>query len=139
MSTAKCRGALAPVLQAAPSLLALVDWQIVGRQRVSPAAMAWNFLPPDFAAIDIGKGDDRRTINREHAFDIYNASATLIKDTAANAFFDGVGVYRNGRVTIVGGTYENNGFCGVLPDPQLAHSRAQTPSAGQGLTRVDCC
>jgi hypothetical protein len=29
--------------------------------------MAWNFLPPDFAAIDIGEVDDRRTISREQA------------------------------------------------------------------------
>ncbi len=67
MATAKCRGAVAPALQAAPSLLASLDSQIVRRQRVSPAAMAWNFLPPDLAAIDIGEVDDRRTISRERA------------------------------------------------------------------------
>ena len=37
MSTTKCRGAIAPASQAAPSLLALLDSQIVRRQRVSPA------------------------------------------------------------------------------------------------------
>jgi hypothetical protein len=67
MSTAKHRGALAPASQAAPSLLALIETQIVRRQRVSPAAMAWNFLPPDLAAIDIGEVDDRRTISRDQA------------------------------------------------------------------------
>jgi len=64
MSTTKCRGALAPALQAAPSLLASLaslDSQIVWRQRVSLAAMSWNFLPPHFSAIDIGEVDDRRT------------------------------------------------------------------------------
>jgi hypothetical protein len=66
MSPAKCRGALAPALQAAPSLLASLESQIVRRQRVSPAAVAWNF-PPDFAAIDIGEVDDRRTISRDQA------------------------------------------------------------------------
>jgi hypothetical protein len=29
--------------------------------------MAWNFLTPDFAAIDIGEVDDRRTISANHA------------------------------------------------------------------------
>ena len=67
MSTAKCRGAVAPALQAAPSLLASVDSQIVRRQRVSPATMAWDILSPDFAAIDIGEVDDRRTISTNHA------------------------------------------------------------------------
>ncbi len=67
MSTAKRRGAVAPALQAAPSLLASLDSQIVRRQRVSPATMAWNFLSPDLAPIDIGEVDDRRTISREHA------------------------------------------------------------------------
>jgi hypothetical protein len=67
MSTAKRRGAVAPALQAAPSLLASLDSQIVRRQRVSPAAMTGDFLPPDLAAIDIGKVDDRRTISREQA------------------------------------------------------------------------
>jgi hypothetical protein len=69
-STTKRRRALSPALQAAPSLLALIDSQIVRRQRVSPAAMAWNFLPPDFAAIDIGEVDDRRTISRDQAPDL---------------------------------------------------------------------
>jgi hypothetical protein len=46
MSTAKRRGAVAPALHAAPSLLASLDSlnslnsQIVRRQRVSPTAMA---------------------------------------------------------------------------------------------------
>ena len=64
---AKCRGAVAPALQAAPSLLASLDSQIVRRQRVSPATMAWNILPPGFAAIDIGEVNDRRTISGEQA------------------------------------------------------------------------
>ena len=63
MLTAKCRGAVAPALRAAPSLLASVDSQIVRRQRVAPATMAWDILSPDFAAIDIGEVDDRRTIS----------------------------------------------------------------------------
>jgi hypothetical protein len=42
-------------LLAAPPLLALVDSQIVRRQLVSLAAMAWNFLPPDLSPIDMGK------------------------------------------------------------------------------------
>jgi hypothetical protein len=67
MSTAKCRGAVAPALQAAPSLLALVDSQIVRRQWVPPAAVTWNFLAPGFAAIEIGEVNDRRTISREQA------------------------------------------------------------------------
>jgi hypothetical protein len=29
--------------------------------------VAWDILSPDFAAIDIGEVDDRRTINIEHA------------------------------------------------------------------------
>ena len=62
MSTTKCRGAVAPALQAAPSLLASVDSQILRRQWVSPATMGGDILAPDFAAIDIGKVDDRRTI-----------------------------------------------------------------------------
>jgi hypothetical protein len=48
-------------------LLALIDSQIVRRQRVSPAAMAWDFVPQDLAAIDIGEVDDRRTISRDQA------------------------------------------------------------------------
>ena len=67
MSTAKCRGAVAPALQATPSLLASVDSQIVQRQRVSLATMAWDILSPDFAAIDIEEVDDRRTIRTKHA------------------------------------------------------------------------
>jgi hypothetical protein len=67
MSTAKCSGAVAPALQAAPPLLSSVDSQIVRRQRVSPATMAWDVLSPDFAAIDIGEVDDRRTISTNHA------------------------------------------------------------------------
>jgi len=67
MSTAKCRGALAPALQAAPSRLASVDSQIVRCQRVSLAAMARDLFPPDLAAIDIGEVDDRLTISREQA------------------------------------------------------------------------
>jgi hypothetical protein len=67
MSTTKCLSAVAPALQAAPSLLPSLDSQIVRRQRVSPATMAWNFLTPDFAAIDIGEVDDRRTISANHA------------------------------------------------------------------------
>jgi hypothetical protein len=66
-SAAKCRGALAPALQAAPSLLPLIESQIVRRQRVSAAAMAWNIVTPDFAAIDIGEVNNRRTITREQA------------------------------------------------------------------------
>jgi len=65
--TAKCRRALAPALQAAPSLLASLDSQIVRRQRVSAAAMAWNIVTRDFAAIDIGEVNNRRTITREQA------------------------------------------------------------------------
>jgi hypothetical protein len=67
MSTAKCCGAVAPALQTAPSLLASIDSQIVRRQWVSPATTAWNILTPDFAAIDIGEVDDRRTISTNHA------------------------------------------------------------------------
>ena len=67
MSTTKCRGAVAPALQAAPSLLSSVDSQIVRRQWVSFATMPWDILSPDFAAIDIGKVDDRRTISTNHA------------------------------------------------------------------------
>jgi hypothetical protein len=67
MSTTKRRGAVTPALQAAPSLLASVDSQIVLRQRVSPATMAWDILSPDSAAIDIGEVDDRRTINTNPA------------------------------------------------------------------------
>jgi hypothetical protein len=70
MSTTKCRGAVAPALQAAPSLLASVDSQIVRRQRVSLATMAWDIRSPDFAAIDIGEVDDRRTISTNHAPDL---------------------------------------------------------------------
>jgi hypothetical protein len=67
MSTTKCRRALARALQAAPSLLPSLDSQIVRRQRVSPATIAWNFLTPDLAAIDIAEVDDRRTISTKHA------------------------------------------------------------------------
>jgi hypothetical protein len=67
VSTAKCRRALARALQAAPSLLALVDSQIVRRQRVSPATLGWNLLDPDLAAIDIGEVDDRRIISTKQA------------------------------------------------------------------------
>jgi hypothetical protein len=67
MSTAKCRGAVAPTLQAAPSLLASVDSEILRRQRVSLAAMAWDIRSPDLAAIDIGEVDDGRTISTNHA------------------------------------------------------------------------
>ena len=67
MSTAKCRGAVAPALQAAPPLLSSVDSQILRRQRVSPATIAWNILSADFAAIDIGEVNDRRTISTNHA------------------------------------------------------------------------
>ena len=67
MSTAKCRGAVAPALQAAPPLLASVNSQIIPRQRVSPATVAWDILSPNFAAIDIGEVDDRRTISTNHA------------------------------------------------------------------------
>jgi hypothetical protein len=66
-STTKCHRAVAPALQAAPSVLASVDSQIVRRQRVSPATMAWDILPPDFAAINMEEVDDRRTISTEHA------------------------------------------------------------------------
>ena len=45
-SPAKCGGAVAPALQAAPSLLALLDAQIVRRQQVSPAANLERH-PPD--------------------------------------------------------------------------------------------
>jgi hypothetical protein len=64
---AKRRGAVAPALQAAPSLLAWVDSQIVWRQCVSPATLAWDILPSDLAAIDIGEVHDRRTISTKHA------------------------------------------------------------------------
>jgi hypothetical protein len=67
MSTAKCRGAVAPALQAAPPLLCLVDSQILRRQRVSPATNAWDILPSEFAPIDTGEVDDRRTISTKHA------------------------------------------------------------------------
>ena len=66
-STTKCRGALAPAFQAAPALLTLIDPQIVRRQSVSLATMGWDFLPPDFATIDIVEVNDRRTISREQA------------------------------------------------------------------------
>ena len=67
MSTTKCRGAVAPALQAAPSLLASVNSKILRRQRVSAATMAWDILSPDLAAIDIGEADDRRTISTDQA------------------------------------------------------------------------
>ena len=67
MSTTKRRGAVAPALQAAPSLLASLDSQIVRRQRVSPATVGWDLLTLDLAPIDIGEVDDRRTISREQA------------------------------------------------------------------------
>jgi hypothetical protein len=70
ISTAKCRGALTPALQAAPSLLASLDSQIVRRQRLSAAAMARDILPPHLPAIDIGEVDDRRTTSREQAPDL---------------------------------------------------------------------
>jgi hypothetical protein len=66
-STAKRRGAVASASQAAPPLLALLDSQIVRRQRVSPATMARDLLPSNVAPIDIGEVDDRRTIGREPA------------------------------------------------------------------------
>jgi hypothetical protein len=58
MLTAKCVGAVAPALEAAPSLLASVDWQIARRQRVPPATIVWDIRSPDLAAIDIGEVDD---------------------------------------------------------------------------------
>jgi hypothetical protein len=67
MSMTKYRGAGAPALQAAPSLLAPVDSQIVRRQRGSLATLAWNIRAPDFAAIDIEEVDERRTISTNHA------------------------------------------------------------------------
>jgi hypothetical protein len=67
MSTAKSRGAVSAALQAAPSLHASVDSEIARRQRVSSATVAWDILAPDFAAIDIGEVDDRRTISRDQA------------------------------------------------------------------------
>jgi hypothetical protein len=67
MSTAKCRGATTPALQTTPSLLASIDSKILRRQWVSPATMAGDILAPDFAAIDIGEVDDRRTISTNHA------------------------------------------------------------------------
>jgi len=67
MSTTKCRSAVAPALQAAPSLLSSVDSQIARRQRVALATMAWDILSSDFAAIDIAEADDRRTISAKHA------------------------------------------------------------------------
>ncbi len=67
MSAAKGRGAVASAFQAAPSLLASLDSQIVRRQRVSAATVGWDFLTSYLAAIDIGEVDDRRTISREHA------------------------------------------------------------------------
>jgi hypothetical protein len=67
MSATKCRRALAPALQATPSLRALINSQIVRRQRVSAPAMAWNIVTPDFAAIDVGEVNNRRTITREQA------------------------------------------------------------------------
>ena len=66
-SPTKCRCTLAPALQAAPSLFASLDSQIVRRQRVSPTAVGWDFLTQDLAAIGTGEVDDRRTISREHA------------------------------------------------------------------------
>jgi hypothetical protein len=42
MSTAKCRGAVAPALQTAPSLLASVDSQIIRRQRC-PCHNGWGY------------------------------------------------------------------------------------------------
>jgi hypothetical protein len=67
MSAAKRRCAIAPALQATPSPLASSDSQIVRRQWVPPATVAWNFLAPGFAAIDIGEVDDRRTISTDQA------------------------------------------------------------------------
>src|SRR5580658_9869842 len=66
-SPAKRRYAIAPTLQATPSPLASIDSQIVRRQWVSPATVAWNFLAPGFATIDIGEVNDRRTISTDQA------------------------------------------------------------------------
>jgi hypothetical protein len=66
-ATTKRLGAVAPALQAAPSLLALIETQIVRRQRVSLATVARYLRARCFAAIDIGEVDDGRTISREQA------------------------------------------------------------------------
>jgi hypothetical protein len=89
-STTKRLGAVAPALQAAPSLLASLDSQIVRRQRVSPAAVAWDVLPPDLAAIDIGEVDDRRPISREQAPATISKSITC-KTRPATIVADRVG------------------------------------------------
>ena len=59
MSAAGGRGAVASALQAAPSLFASIDSRL---PRVSGVHChnGLGFLPPDFAAIDIGEVDDRR-------------------------------------------------------------------------------
>jgi hypothetical protein len=67
MSTPKYRRALAPALQAAPSIFPLIEPHVVRRQRVSPATMAWDLLRWDFATIEIREVDDRRIISREQA------------------------------------------------------------------------
>jgi hypothetical protein len=67
MSTTKCRGAVAPTLQQHHRFSLRSIPQIVRRQRVSPATMAWNFLTPDLAAIDIAEVGNRRTISTKHA------------------------------------------------------------------------
>jgi hypothetical protein len=78
----ECRGAVAPALQAAPPLLASHDSQIVPRQRVSPAPMAWDILAPDFAAINIGEVDNRCTVSTNHA------PATIISYLIESATID---------------------------------------------------
>jgi hypothetical protein len=67
MSTTKCRGAVAPTLQQHHRFSLRSIPQIVRRQRVSPATMAWNFLTPDLGAIDIAEVGNRRTISTKHA------------------------------------------------------------------------
>ena len=98
MSSTKCRSAVAPALQAAPPLLASLGSQIVPRQRVSPAPMAWDILALDSAAINIKSGrhvgylsraldgrasgevDDRCTVSTNHA----PAITQLVRANASN-------------------------------------------------------
>jgi hypothetical protein len=90
-SPAKRRCAIAPALQATPSPLASIDSQIVRRQWVSPATVAWNFLAPGFAAVDIGEVDDRRTIStdRAPATKINRVNSISYKSRLATAEFAG--------------------------------------------------
>jgi len=58
MSAAERRGALPSALQAAPSLLARVDPQVLRAQGVSPATAVRDILLADFAWLWIGEADE---------------------------------------------------------------------------------